>query len=173
MGAKWITGCSAKSALFVVLLLCRMISVTGQCSLTQDQTYKRLHFKYPTKTEFRHIRSFWLMNWLTFRGRLLWQSKLQNHRELLYRIIYIFYIFSRSFQLTKGDSVVDMTRYIETLYQGWNGTYVGVKWHVGGKMEQWNSGHRLQGEVMSQHRWILLNINIYLVFEFLHLFDWD
>ena len=50
--------------------------------------------------------------------RLLCKSKLQNHGELLYRIIYLFYISSRPFDLAKGDSVVDMTRYIETLYRG-------------------------------------------------------
>ena len=57
------------------------------------------------------------MNSITFRGQLLWQSKLQNHKELLYGIIYFLYIFSHPFDLAKGDSVGDMTRYIETLYQ--------------------------------------------------------
>ena len=45
-------------------------------------------------------------------------TKLQNHGELLNRIIYLFYVFSRPFDLAKGNSVVDMSRYIETLYRG-------------------------------------------------------
>ena len=53
-----------------------------------------------------------------FRGRLLWQSKLQNHGELLYRIIHPFYIFSRPFDLAKDDNVVDMTRDAEMFYRG-------------------------------------------------------
>ena len=94
-----------------------MIFVIGQCGLTQqDQTYIRAHFKYHAKTQFRHIRSFWCMNFLGFLVQLLWQSKLQNHGELLYRIIHLFYIFSRPFDLAKGDSVI-------------------LKRYTGGKME--------------------------------------
>ena len=57
----------------------RVISVIGHGLTQQDQTSRRSHFKYHAKTQFRHFRSFWCINSLTFRGRLLWRSKLQNH----------------------------------------------------------------------------------------------
>ena len=48
-----------------------VISAIGQCGLTpQDQTYRWSYLKYhKKKTRFRHIRSFWCINSLTFRSR--------------------------------------------------------------------------------------------------------
>ena len=97
----------------------RVISVIDQCGLTQqDQTSRRSHFKYHAITQFRHFWSFWCINSLTFRGRLLWRSKLHHHGERLHRMVYLFYILSRQFYLAKGDTAVDMTRNIETLCRG-------------------------------------------------------
>ena len=96
-----------------------VISVIGQCGLPQqDQTYIRSHFIYHTKMQFPHIRPFEYINSFIFQVRLLWQSKLQNHRKLLNKIINIFYIVSHPFTLAKGDSAIHMTDYIEMLYRG-------------------------------------------------------
>ena len=69
--------------------------------------------------QFRRIRPLWCINSLSFRGQLLWQRKLQNHGELLYRIIYFFHIFSRPFDLAKGYSVVEMLSRGKTVMVPW------------------------------------------------------
>ena len=50
-----------------------------------------------------------------------WVNKVSyrtNYGVLLNRIIYIFYVFSRLLDIIKCNSVVDMSRYMETLYRG-------------------------------------------------------
>ena len=96
-----------------------LISVTGQCGLIQqDQTYRRSQFLI----SHRHaILPYSITLMYTFGhvpGLTSLTKKVTTPGELLHRIIYLFYIYSRPFDPAKGDSVVDMSRYIEALYWG-------------------------------------------------------
>ena len=45
-------------------------------------------------------------------------KKVTEPRKWLYKIIYFSYVFSHPIDLAKCDIIVDMTRYIQMLYQG-------------------------------------------------------
>ena len=104
-----------KSVLCVVLLLCPRDFRHWPVWL---QTLRDDHILNTTYSAISLYSTILMYKFALIPGRLLWQSKLQNHGGLLYRIIYVLSIFSRPFDLAKSDSVVDMTRYTETLYRG-------------------------------------------------------
>ena len=108
-----------------ICAMCGSIFMSACPSLASVAWHNKIKLRDDHILNTTQKRNFAIFDHLMYEfAHVLWSTvslqtaKLQNHGELLYRIIYLLYIFSHHFDLAKGDNVVDLTRYIETLYLG-------------------------------------------------------